>query len=145
MSNIFVFDPVLFKQIYPQFNALSDELLEFFFEKAESTLLDNSENACVPLKERKYLFYLLVAHMADLHNRVAEGNGGLVGNITSASEGSVSIGVQTLQSTSALGQWLNQTPYGAEWWVLTARYRTGLYIIENLAMPVDRFNFPYPH
>ena len=145
MSNIFVFDPALFKMVYPQFANIPDELLVFFFEKAESTILDNSENACVPLKERKQLFYLLIAHFADLQNRIADGNGGLVGNITSASEGSVSIGVQTLQSNSAMGQWLNQTPYGAEYWVLTARYRTALYIIENLAMPVARYNLPYPH
>ena len=142
MSNVFVFDLVLFKQIYPQFQTLSDELLTYFFEKAETTLLDNSETACIPLKERKFLFYLLVAHMAQLQDRINEGNSSLVGSITSASEGSVSIGVNALQSTSATGAWLNQTPYGAEYWVLTARYRTGLYVIENHAMPVDRFKYP---
>lgn len=142
MSNVFVFNPVLFKQIYPQFQTLSDDLLEYFFEKAETTLLDNSESACIPLKERKILFYLLVAHMAQLQERINEGNSSLVGSLSSASEGSVSIGVNSLTSSSAIGAWLNQTPYGSEYWVLTARYRTGLYVIENHAMLVDRFRYP---
>lgn len=141
MSNVFVFDPVLFKAIYPQFSSMPDDLLMYFFEKAESTLLDNTESACVPLKERKILFYLLVAHFAELQDRINEGNGSMVGNITSASEGSVSIGVQALQSNSATGSWLNQTPYGAEYWVLTAKYRQMLYIAENAPMPVNRFGW----
>ena len=45
-------------------------------------------------------------------------------------------------STSATGAWLNQTPYGAEFWVSYAKYRHGVYVIENHAMPVDRFKYP---
>lgn len=140
MSNVYVFDPVLFKMVYPQFSTLSDEVLEYFFERAESQL-DNSESSCIPLKERKILFNLLVAHYAELQNRIAEGNGGLVGNITSASEGSVSISVDTLKSTSSTGAWLNQTPYGAEYWILTAKYRVPLYIHGEESMPVERYGF----
>lgn len=140
MSNIFVFDPVLFKEIYPQFKDFSDELLEFFFEKAESTLLDNTECACVPIKERKFLFYLLVAHYAELQQRINEGNSSLVGRVSSASEGSVSISTEFNLGTSSVGQWLNQTPYGSEYWMAISKYKTALYVIENKAMPVDRFN-----
>ena len=140
MSNIFVFDPALFKAVYPQFANVDNALLNYFFEKAESTLLDNSETACVPLKERKILFYLLVAHMAELQKRIDEGNSSLVGRVSSASEGSVSIGTDyNIGGNSA--QWYNQTPYGAEYWALTVRYRSSLYVVENLAMQVDRFRF----
>ena len=144
MTNVVVFDPDFFKQKYPQFIGLSNELLEYFFEKSETTMLDNSEAACVPLKERKMLFDLLVAHQAQLQERINDGSASLVGNITSATEGSVSIGVNAPTSSSAMGQWLMQTPYGQEYWVLTAKYRNALYIIENLAMPVDRYRFPSP-
>ena len=107
-------------------------------------MIDNTEESCIPLDEREYLMWLLVAHQAQLQERINDGSASLVGNITSATEGSVSIGVNAPTSSSAMGQWLMQTPYGQEYWVLTAKYRNALYIIENLAMPVDRYKYPIP-
>lgn len=143
MTNIYVFDPVLFKVVYPQFKAVPDELLQFYFDKAESTILDNTETACVPLKERKILFYLLVAHYAELQGRIDAGNSSLVGRISSASEGSVSISSDFNAGSSPTAQWLNQTPYGAEYYMATAKYRTAIPIIVNQAMPVQRFRNPW--
>jgi hypothetical protein len=78
--------------------------------------------------------------MAELQKRIDEGNSSLVGRISSASEGSVSIATDyNIGGNSA--QWYNQTPYGAEYWALTVRYRSSLYVVENLAMQVDRFRF----
>ncbi len=138
MSNIFVFNPSDFREAYPQFSKLTDEQLNWFFEMANGDLLDNSPSSCINLKTRKKLFYLLVAHFAELQNRIDNGNSSLVGRVSSATEGSVSIGVDYNMGTGALEQWLKQTPYGATFYALTAKYRTALWFAAEKPMPVNR-------
>lgn len=144
MSNVFAFDPTEFKQLYPQFASYTDDQLNWFFEMVENDVLDNSETACISLSTRRKLFYLLVAHKAELQNRINSGNTGLVGRINSATEGSVSIGTDYLSSPTALAQWLNQTPYGAEYYALTQKYRTALWVVATKPMPVNRSKLRYP-
>lgn len=141
MSNIFVFNPDEFKAVYPQFSKLTNEQLQFFFEMAEDDLIDNSETSCIPLKTRKKLFYLLVAHMAELQGRIDSGNSGLVGRVSSATEGSVSISSDMPMGSGALEQWLKQTPYGNMFYALTARYRGALWVAATRPMPVLRESF----
>ena len=141
MSNVFVFDSTEFKTIYTQFSARTDAQLNWFFEEVESDVLDNSETSCISLKTRRKLFFLLVAHKAELQNRIDSGNTGMVGRISSASEGSVSVTTDYSTSSTALAQWLNQTPYGAEYYALTARYRTALWVAAGTPMPVKRSRF----
>ena len=143
MSNVFVFNPTEFKSIFTQFSARSDAQLSWFFTAVENDVLDNTETACISLSTRKKLFFLLVAHKAELQNRIDSGNTGLVGRISSATEGSVSISTDYLSSPTALAQWLNQTPYGAEYYALTARYRTALWNAATRPMPVKRNGLPY--
>jgi hypothetical protein len=147
MSTIFVFDPAEFRALYPNFDKYSDEQLEWFFEMVENDVLDNTESSCIPLKTRRKLFYLLVAHMAELQGRINDGNTGLVGRISSATEGSVSISSDLNMGTGALEQWLKQTPYGNMYYSITAKYRTALYIAGQSPMPVKRtrWNFPFFH
>lgn len=140
MSNVVVFDPAAFKVVFDEFATVPDAKLNYYFNLAATTILDNSENACIPLAERTILFDLLVAHQAELKKRIEEGNSGLVGRISSASEGSVSISTDyQIQGNTA--QWYNQTPYGAQYWAMTAKYRTFTYVVTNEAMPVDRARF----
>jgi len=140
MSNVVVFDPAAFKVVFDEFATVPDAKLNYYFNLAATTILDNSENACIPLVERTILFDLLVAHQAELKKRIEEGNSGLVGRISSASEGSVSISTDyQIQGNTA--QWYNQTPYGAQYWAMTAKYRTFTYVVTNEAMPVDRTRF----
>ena len=137
-----VFNPAHFKGIYPQFAGISDTQLEWFFKKSEQ-ILDNSENSCIDEDTRLIWFYLLVAHYAQLQTQIQSGNSA-VGRISSATEGSVSVSLD--YPTSAVGRekWFNQTPHGAEYWMMTAPYRTGLYVVTNVAMPVDRSRYPQP-
>lgn len=103
---------------YPQFSEISDEQLTSFFAIAEQ-IVDNSENSRITdLKERKILLYLLVCHMATLYLR-----GDITGNITSASQGSVSSGFGSYDLGN--GKWFGQTPCGALFWQLTGKYRAG--------------------
>ena len=143
MSNIFVFDPAEFKGAFPQFSTFTDAQLNWLFESVENDVLDNTESACIALATRKKMFFLLVAHKAELQNRINSKNT-LVGRISSASEGSVSVSTDYLSSPTALAQWLNQTPYGAEYYALTAKYRTALWVAAKQPMPVNRNRFNNP-
>uniref|UniRef100_UPI001F254FF8 DUF4054 domain-containing protein n=1 Tax=Escherichia coli TaxID=562 RepID=UPI001F254FF8 len=89
MSNVFVFDPAAFKLAFPQFAKFTNEQLTNFFEEVENTIVDNTESSCFSLKDRKKRFYLLVAHNAELQNRINDGNSGLVGRINSATQGTI--------------------------------------------------------
>jgi hypothetical protein len=135
-DNVVVFNPTEFKEIYPEFGTFSDVRLTWFFNKAE-LLFNNTKQSCIKdLRKRKILLYLATAHIAQLQKQVDSGNT-LVGRVSSASQGSVSIG----SDYGALGKdekWWVQTPYGAEFWQMTAMYRTSIYVVTNFAMPVDR-------
>ncbi|WP_233867119.1 DUF4054 domain-containing protein [Paraburkholderia adhaesiva] len=102
---------------------------------------------------RATLLNLLVAHLAMLNmpqgtasgatsggstSAASAGPSPLVGRITSATEGSVSVATQ-MDVPPGSAQWFNQTPYGAEFWAATAAYRTMRYI----AAPPPRNLDPY--
>lgn len=119
-----VFDKARFQTAYPEVQA-TDAQLEMWFAQAES-LLDNTGRSIVEkLEEREMLLFLLVRHFAALNERAAQG--GLVGRIASASEGSVSV---SADMGAAIGNaaWYLQTPYGATYWQLTAKYRRFRYV-----------------
>ena len=137
-----VFDPAHFKEIYPQFAGISDTQLEWFFKKSEF-ILENSDCKIKDETERLINYYLLVAHYAELQTQIQSGNSA-VGRISSATEGSVSVSLDYPTSATGREKWFNQTPYGAEYWSNTAPYRTGLYVVTNVAMLVDRSRYPQP-
>lgn len=119
-----VFDKARFQTAYPEVQA-TDAQLEMWFVQAES-LLDNTGRSIVKKpEEREMLLFLLVRHFAALNERAAQG--GLVGRIASASEGSVSV---SADMGAAIGNaaWYLQTPYGATYWQLTAKYRRFRYV-----------------
>lgn len=119
-----VFDKARFQTAYPEVRA-ADAQLEMWFTQAES-LLDNTGRSIVKKpEEREMLLFLLVRHFAALNERAAQG--GLVGRIASASEGSVSV---SADMGAAIGNaaWYLQTPYGATYWQLTAKYRRFRYV-----------------
>lgn len=119
-----VFDKARFQTAYPEVRA-TDAQLEMWFVQAES-LLDNTGRSIVKKpEEREMLLFLLVRHFAALAERAAQG--GLVGRIASASEGSVSV---SADMGAAIGNaaWYLQTPYGATYWQLTAKYRRFRYV-----------------
>lgn len=143
MTNVFVFNPDDFKLAFPQFKNLTNEQLDWFFNTAEGDLLDNSVTSCISVKTRKKLFYFLVAHLAELQGRIDNGNSGIVGRISSATEGSVSTSIDYNMGSGALEQWLKQTPYGASFYALSARFRVALWVAGTRPMPVSRNGWRY--
>lgn len=135
MSGVVVFDPAEFRLLYPSITA-TDEQLEMYFAMAE-TFLDNTECSIVKdLDARKRLLYLLVAHIG-LLNTMAEGGNPVVGRISNATEGTVSVGLDygTMGNNE---RWYLQTPWGAMYWQLTKKYRSMVYRLGIAPMPVQR-------
>ncbi|EPP6261446.1 DUF4054 domain-containing protein [Cronobacter sakazakii] len=125
---IVVFDIEAFRERYPEFNSVSDALLNAYFVEA-TVYLDNTD--CSPVQDdavRAVFLNMLVAHIAALNSGVGgQKPSGLVGRISSASEGSVSVSTGDVP-VSQSSWWYLQTPYGAAYWNATAQYRTFKYV-----------------
>lgn len=135
IDGVVIFYPDEFKRLYPTVKA-TDEQLEDYFAMAE-TFLDNTKCSLVKdLKSRKRMLYLLVAHIATITGSAEKGNN-IVGRISSATEGTVSVSLDY----GAMGnneRWYLQTPWGAMYWQLTKRYRSATYRLGIAPMPVQR-------
>ncbi|HCS1854801.1 TPA: DUF4054 domain-containing protein [Shigella dysenteriae] len=119
-----MFDCRMFVSLYPEFSTVTPELLTAVFNQATALYQDNTDDSPVTdLKEREQLLFLLVAHLCALRGlgNGRDGQAGLVGRITSASEGSVSVSVDNSGSNDA-SWWYLQTPWGADYWQATAPY-----------------------
>lgn len=135
MSGVVVFDPSEFRLLYPSISA-TDEQLEMYFAMAE-TFLDNTECSIVKdLDARKTMLYLLVAHIALLSQQAESGNP-VVGRISNATEGTVSVGLDygTMGNNE---RWYLQTPWGAMYWQMSKKYRSMVYRLGIAPMPVQR-------
>ncbi|ELK3149846.1 DUF4054 domain-containing protein [Salmonella enterica] len=123
------FDSKVFVSLYPEFSAAGAVVLTAVFNQVTALYLDNTDESPVAdLNEREQLLFLLVAHLCSLRGLGSgkDGQSGLVGRITSASEGSVSVFVDNSGSNDA-SWWYLQTPYGAAYWQATAPYRSMQY------------------
>lgn len=138
-----VFDYQWFQTRYPHIAEwTSPGMAQGYFERAQ-TFLDNTGAGSAPpspwcfvgslatggivqdIPTRQVLFGLLVAHIAMLNSPMnGAASSGLIGRITSASEGSVSVSTDYPDQPPGAA-WFNQTKYGAEFWNATARFRTG--------------------
>ena len=117
---------------YPEFALTTPELGQALFNEA-LFFLSPSVPPVVDKTERAILLGMLTAHLAQLRALSGGQAGGsgvaLTGPIASVSQGSVSISVQPLGTgTGAMQAWLSQTQYGAQYWAMTAGYRTARYI-----------------
>lgn len=73
--------------------------------------------------DRAIALNLAFAHLIQMHNNHL--NGGLAGRITSASEGGVSVSVETYKADTMTAQWWSQTEEGRQYWMFTAGCRLG--------------------
>jgi hypothetical protein len=125
---IVVFDYATWVQRYPNFASVSPELAALYFAEAAQLLDNTAASPVTDLTQRTVLLNLLTAHIAQLGANAASGGaGGLVGIMTSASEGSVSVGTQLPISPGSSQVWYAQTPYGLQYWAMTASFRQARY------------------
>ncbi len=122
-------DVTEWKEKYPQYSGLTDSQVEDLFYAATSYLENNDMSAVGDEERRKYFLYLLTAHLAFLlypDSSGKGGNGGMVGRISSASEGSVSVG-SGLSNVPFNAEFFLQSTYGYMFWQATQVYRMAFY------------------
>lgn len=139
MANpIATFDYALWVARYPEFSDVLEPVATMYFSEATIYHRNDGFGPVTDEGVQLTLLNMLTAHIAFI-NSGTNGNdpSPLVGPVTNASEGSVSVGVQPLQAPGTLG-WLTQTKYGASYWYATAPYRTMRY----RASPGRFFNPP---
>lgn len=117
-----------FRAMYPEFSNITDVQLPFLFSQA-TDYLNNTEFSLIDdVVKRERLLYLMMAHLAYLRfgNNKGSGGSGLVGRISSASEGSVSVSTD-LGQVEFRYSWYAQSPYGLDFWEATKVYRMANY------------------
>ena len=110
---------------YPAFatNPPQATLAAYFAIAGELYLRNDGTGPVSDVNAQTALLYMLVAHMAQLANG-ADGASpsGLVGRISNATEGSVSVALDYPATPNSA--WFVQTPYGASFWQATSAYRS---------------------
>lgn len=122
---IVTFDADEWLEAYPQFKGLltTAQLNQAF--GVATLMLDNTDASPVPydpkkgIETRKILLWLLVCHLASLALRPVNQSGPM----TSATEGSVSVGFQVPSALN--GRYFSQTPCGDSYWQAIKRYVIG--------------------
>jgi hypothetical protein len=124
-----VFDYATWALRYPTLaTTVTAPLADLYFAEA-GLWCDNTDCSPVPAdpvtyQPRLMLLGMLVAHIATLNGAGQPGGqaSGLVGRVSSATQGSVSVSAEFKAGDGAA--WYIQTPYGAQFWAATAAYRT---------------------
>lgn len=113
---------------YPQFSTLtSEQVVGSILPIAEIYCRNDGGGPVTLATTQTVLLNMMVAHIAQLmYGADGGGASGLVGRISNASEGSVSVGTDF--PTTPNNAWFFQTPFGAMFWQATAAYRTMRYI-----------------
>jgi hypothetical protein len=118
---------------FPEFaGRVTPAMASAYFDAAAfvSPMVENTGRS--PIQDPARLgsvLYWLTAHLAQLFGPITPGGApsGLVGRISNAGEGSVSVGTDMGTVTTSSAWWL-QTPYGAMAWQMLSPYRLGRYV-----------------
>ena len=125
---IVAFDVAGFRARYGEFATLADATLTALFPEVTLYLSNEESSVVTDLAQRATLLNMLVAHIAALNYGVSgQAPSGLVGRISQAAEGSVSVSAE-MGPPSGTSAWFLQTRYGAAFWQATAAFRTFRYV-----------------
>ena len=117
-----------FVAIYPQFATLSPtQVVQGALPVAELYCRNDGGGPVSTAETQTTLLNLMVAHICQLMYGVnGQPAAGIVGRISDATEGSVSVSADFPMMPS--NAWFMQTPFGAAFWQATAAYRTARYV-----------------
>lgn len=137
MGSIVGFSWALFAATYPELAPVGQTLATEYFTVATMIHRNDGGGPISNPAMQLTLLNMLTAHVAWLYApRDSAGNPAatgvpapnVTGQITSASEGSVSVSTQAMTAfNTAQAQWLAQSRYGQLYWVSTASFRTMRY------------------
>jgi hypothetical protein len=127
--SVAVFNYALWIATYPEFTSVTEPLASAQFDTA-TLFLDNSNCSVVQdVTRRLSLLNMITAHLVKLFVPVAGvAPSGLVGRVSSATEGSVSVSTEYIAAQSNSQAFWNQTPYGALFWAATVGLRSMRYV-----------------
>jgi hypothetical protein len=139
--------------MFPEFTQITQPYGQAYWNNATLICANSCTNPAAGDGNLQALLYWLTSHFAWLQsardangNPVVAGTAGaqapspLVGRISDATEGSVSVATEwNASDPSALENFLTQTKYGAAYWAMTSQYRTARY----LARPTIVQNVPF--
>lgn len=112
---------------YPEFSNVSEPTAQECFKEAGLTHANDGTGPIGNADMQLMLLNMLTAHIAQLSfGSTKKPATGLVGRISSASEGSVSAQVQN-DYPSGTPQWFQQTDYGSAYWNATQQFKTFRY------------------
>lgn len=128
VHGVVVFVPADFKQAYTEFATVADARLTENFNIATLQMNNSCRSRVMDAAKRETLLNLLTAHITALRDGVnSQPPAGVVGRVSSATEGSVSVSAD--MGTMVYGQaYYMQTQWGALYWQSTAPYRTMVYV-----------------
>ncbi|WHB31199.1 virion structural protein [Xanthomonas phage NEB7] len=130
---VVVFDPAAFKAAFPEFATVPDARLNILFLSATGVIDNTDASVIADVARRSAILSLVVAHLLAQFGTTVVGTGGanpsgVVGRLSSATEGSVSSSFEFNIPASAGAAWWNQTQYGAMAWMLLAPFRSFRYV-----------------
>lgn len=111
-NGVVVLDIDDFRKRYPGLALFDDDAIQQAFASAEAWV-NNKPNSTIPLNIREYLIYTLMCHLLTLAKRNLD-MGGAAGIVSSASEGTVSIGMGIPAITDR--SFFLESPCGREFW-----------------------------
>lgn len=120
---VVAFDPSGFLLRYPEFDGVSIARLGSFFNEAGLYCNNTDASKIMDLTQRKYLLWMVMAHIAYLSGAICADGVSPVGRISSGTEGSVSSELDYMEATPGSGPWFQQTQYGAAFWQATVCFR----------------------
>jgi hypothetical protein len=135
MGVVIVFNYTAWQGQFPELAAVSQNDAQGFFNEATMFCRNDGGGPVSNAMMQTQLLYMLTAHIASLRR---QGQGAPspgspivpnspVGRINNASEGSVSIQTDYGTGVTTKQAWYLQTKYGAEYWEMSAPYRTMRY------------------
>lgn len=129
VHGIVVFVPADFKAAFPAFATVADGALQMSFSIATLMLNNSCGSRVCDANLRESLLNLLTAHIAALtYGQNGQPAPGVVGRISEATEGSVSVSAVMNTANQKGKDFYVQTQWGALYWESTARFRQALYI-----------------
>lgn len=107
--------------------SVAEPLADMYWSEATLVLDPSACSRVRDVGQRTLILNLLTAHIAKLNAPIGgEDASDLVGRISNASEGSVSVATELNVPGSAA--WFSQTRYGLQAWQALAPYRTAAYV-----------------
>ena len=122
------FDYATWTARYPEFASVSEPLATLYFNEATVYCVNDGSGPVSSTAIQSTLLNMLTAHIAQL-NYTPTGSqpSQLVGRISSATEGSVSVQTELAGDPNLQEAFFSQTKYGMAFWRASAPYRTMRY------------------